>query len=321
MQEPSIENTSLSPAGIGFAVACYSLWGLVPIYWKAVSAIPAAEVLIPRIVWTAILLLVLARVTGRQAETWELGRRGWLWTLVAALLLSGNWGIFIHAIQSNQVLATSLGYYITPLTSIVLGLLVLGERLNRIQVLAVSIAAIGVATMTIRAGTLPWISLALAGSFSLYGLIHKLAPQPAFAGLLREMLVLSPIALVGLGWLFANPTAKAGLIDASFETQALLSLTSVVTAVPLLLFHAATRRLPLIAVGMFQYIAPTITLGLAVHIYGEHFTLSHALGFGCVWIGLSVFTLDSLRRTRSLARMNRVRTPDVESSSPLHIRR
>jgi chloramphenicol-sensitive protein RarD len=155
-------------------------------------------------------------------------------------------------------------------------------------------SGIGVATMTYQAGSLPWISLSLAGSFALYGLIHKLAPQPPFAGLAREMLILSPLALLALAS-FAS-SSNSALLEAPLGMHAWLSLTSLITAAPLLLFHASTRRLPLIAVGMFQYIAPSMTLILAVSIYDEPFTISHAAGFGCVWLGLATFTFDSLRR-------------------------
>lgn len=302
MSDSPIGNPSLSPSGIGFALSSYVLWGITPIYWKAVTMVPANEVLIPRVVWTAIFLLILARITGRQAETWDIDLREWGWTFVAALLLACNWGVFIYAVQTDQVIATSLGYYINPLASIVLGLLVVGERLNRVQAIAVGIAGVGVATMTLQAGSLPWISLVLASSFAFYGLIHKLAPRPAFAGLTREMLILTPIALFGLGWLIIHTSDEPGLVNAPLKLQLVLTLTSVVTAAPLLLFHAATRRLPLIAVGMFQYISPTLTLLLAVAVYDETFTMTHALGFGCVWLGLAIFTLDSVRRARELGR-------------------
>jgi chloramphenicol-sensitive protein RarD len=302
MSPLSPQVSTLSASGIAFALSSYVLWGITPVYWKAVTSVPAAEVLIPRVLWTALFLLVLTRATGQHSKTWEADLKGWSWTLVAALLLACNWCVFIYAVQSDRVIATSLGYYINPLASIVLGLVVVGERLNPLQALAVVIAGAGVATMTLQAGTLPWISLVLAGSFALYGLIHKLAPRPALAGLTREMIVLSPIALLALAWLLGHSSSEPGLVNAPPETQALLSLTSVVTAAPLLLFHAATRRLPLIAVGMFQYISPTITLLLAVAVYGEEFTWIHALGFGCVWIGLAIFTFDSVWRVRTLAR-------------------
>jgi chloramphenicol-sensitive protein RarD len=183
------------------------------------------------------------------------------------------------------------------------GLLILGERLNPTQATAVAIAAVGVATLTLRVGELPWISLALATSFALYGLIHKLHPQPPIAGLAREMLVLTPLALIAVVVLASR--ADSALLEATPAMQAYLSLSSVITAIPLLLFHAATRRLPLVAVGMFQYIAPTMTLLIATLGYDEPFSSAQATGFGFVWLGLAVFTIDSVRRARS----NRLVTP------------
>jgi chloramphenicol-sensitive protein RarD len=286
---------------MGLAIGCYALWGLTPIYWKAVGEVPAEQALIPRVLWTLALLLVASLVTRQLAEAWRASLRAWLSTLAAAFLLAANWTLFIHAVQSDQVLATSLGYYINPLMSILLGLVVLGERLNRAQTLAVAVAALGVATLTFREGALPWISLLLAASFALYGLIHKLSPQPPLGGLTREMLVLSPFTLGGLAWLATQE--QAALIEAPFDEQALLSLSGLVTAAPLLLFHAATRRLPLVAVGMFQYIAPTLTLALATLHYGEPFTPSHAGAFGMVWVGLALFTFDSIRRAAVAARV------------------
>ena len=288
---------------MGLAVCCFLTWGLVPIYWKGIIEIPAIEALIPRILWTLALLWIAARITGRAAETWAEGGREWGWTTLAALLLAGNWGLFVYAVQTDQVIASSLGYYINPLVSILLGLVILGERLNRAQAFAVAVAAFGVATLTIQVGELPWISLVLAASFATYGLIHKLHPQPPLAGLTREMLVLSPLALLTLGMLFSRSSSP--LVNASVSEHAYLSLSSVVTAIPLLLFHAATRRLPLVAVGMFQYIAPTITLIIATVMYREPFTSAHAMGFGFVWVGLGVFSFDSLRRTHSARRAAR----------------
>ena len=292
-------NNALSPSGMGLATACYFSWGLVPVYWKAIEGVSADEALIPRVLWTLALLLVASAATGALGQTFRGSLREWGFTLLAALLLAGNWTLFIYAIYSDQVIATSLGYYINPLVSTAFGLLVLGERLNRAQTIAVVIAALGVATMTVQAGQLPWISLVLAMSFALYGLMHKLQPQPPLGGLTREMLVLSPIVLVGFAAILLTRPGS-GLAGASFGEHAYLSLTGIITAGPLLLFHAATKRLPLVAVGMFQYIAPTMTLGLATFVYGETFTAAHAMGFGLVWLGLAVFTFDSVHRaTRS----------------------
>ncbi len=304
MSQPTPPNSTLSASGIGFAVAGYLCWGLVPIYWKGILDIPATEALIPRILWTLIVLWIATLATGRRAETWAKGGREWGWTLLAGLLLAGNWCLFVYSVQSDQVVASSLGYYINPLVSILFGLLVLGERLNRVQALAIAIAAGGVALLAFRIGELPWISLVLAMSFASYGLIHKLHPQPPLAGLTREMIILTPVTLFALGVLLMQPNSS--FAQASFQEHAYLALSGIVTAVPLLLFHAATRRLPLVAIGMFQYIAPTITLLLATIVFHEAFTSAHASGFGLVWVGLIVFSVDSFRRARSASKRNGV---------------
>lgn len=283
--------------GIVFAVGCYVGWGLVPIYWKGILEIPAHEALIPRILWTLVVMWIAAIVSGRTSENWTRDKRDWGLTSVSAILIAVNWGIFVYAIQQDQTVATSLGYYITPLVSILLGLVVLGERLSRVHALATALAAVGVATMTLRAGELPWISLALAGTFSLYGLVQKLHPQPPLAGLTREMMVLTPFAILALGHLFTRD--DSAFAQATPVQHAYLALSGVITAVPLLLFHAATRHLPLVAVGMFQYIGPTITLFIATTLFHEPFTSAHAMGFGLVWIGLGVFFVDSIRRLRA----------------------
>lgn len=299
MSSPPSAPPGLSGSGMALAVGAYSIWGLTPIYWKTLAGIPAAEILVPRVVWTVLLLLLATRLVGGRAEKGALSAPGWGSTVAAALLLATNWGLFIFAVQSDQVLATSLGYYINPLASVLLGVLVLGERLNVVQGAAVALAGVGVLGMTLRAGELPWISLALAGSFAIYGLIHKLSPRPPLAGLTREMLVLTPLALAALASWAA--TGDSALIHAPLGTQLQLTLAGLVTAAPLLLFHAATRRLPLIAVGMFQYIAPTLTLLLAVVVYDEAFTRAHALAFGCIWTALALFSFDSFRRARVVA--------------------
>lgn len=319
MAEPSPPPSPLSPTGMALAIGCYLGWGLTPIYWKGITGIPADEVLIPRVLWTLVLLLVASAATGRLRDIGSGGGRDWLWSTTAAGLLATNWTLFIYAIQTDRVIATSLGYYINPLMSILMGMLLLRERLNRIQGLAVGIAALGVGALTLREGQLPWISLVLATSFALYGLIHKIRPQPPLAGLTREMLILAPVTLLGLAYLasfpsplpfLGTPSRSSLLLEAPLAEHAYLALAGLVTAGPLLLFHAATKRLPLVAVGMFQYIAPTLTLGLATALYGEAFTPAHATGFGLVWCGLILFTIDSLRRARaSRALRAAARTP------------
>lgn len=288
----------LSGSGVALAVACYVIWGVVPIYWKALGDVAAHEVLVVRILWTLVWMAGVLALGGRRGEVAGSTRGGWVWTLVAAGLLAINWGVFIYAVQTGQVLATSLGYFINPLMSVVLGMLFLGERLTRIQGLSVAVATLGVFAMTIAAGELPWIALVLATSFAVYGLIHKLRPQPPLGGLVREMLALSPIALAGLAGLVAR--GSSDLVRADAATHALVALSGPVTAVPLLLFHASTRRLPLVVVGMFQYIAPTLTFLIATFLYHEPFGRGDALGFGLVWLGLAMFLADAIARVRAL---------------------
>lgn len=288
----------LSTSGILLAIACYVLWGIVPVYWKAIDEVPAHEMLIARVLWTLALMVFILIVSGRRQEIAEQGARGWGWNLAAASLLALNWGVFIYAVQTDRVLETSLGYYINPLMSVVLGMLVLGERLSRIQTLSVAVAATGVVAMTIQAGELPWIALVLATSFAVYGLLHKMRPQPPLGGLVREMLVLSPFALGTLALLLLREATT--LADATPAAHLAVSLSGPITALPLLLFHASTKRLPLVVVGMFQYIAPTLTFLLATLHYHEPFTREAAIGFTLVWVGLGLFLFDATLRLRGI---------------------
>lgn len=290
----------LSTSGVLLAISCYVIWGIVPVYWKAVDAFDAREMLAARILWTLVVMGGFLAISGRGGEVANRAPSSGRWTFLAAGLLAINWGVFIYAVQIDQVLATSLGYFVNPLMSVVMGMVFLGERLTRIQTLSVAIAAIGVVAMTIAAGELPWIALVLASSFAVYGLLHKLRPQPPFGGLVREMLALSPLAIAWVAWLLSR--SQAALADADARTHALVALAGPVTAIPLLLFHASTRRLPLVVVGMFQYIAPTLTFLIATLVYDEPFTRADALGFGLVWLGLALFLGDALQRTRALVR-------------------
>jgi chloramphenicol-sensitive protein RarD len=288
----------LSTSGVLLAIACYVLWGIVPVYWKAVDAVPAHEMLIARVLWTLALMVFVLIVGGRRREIAEPGARAWGYNAGAAWLLALNWGVFIYAVQTDRVLETSLGYYINPLMSVVLGMLFLGERLSRLQALSVVVATAGVVAMTVEAGKLPWIALVLATSFALYGLIHKLRPQPPLGGLVREMIVLSPVALGVLALLLVR--SGAALADATPGEHLAVSLSGPITALPLLLFHASTKRLPLVVVGMFQYIAPTLTFLLATLYYDEPFTRDAAIGFALVWAGLGLFLFDATLRARGI---------------------
>jgi chloramphenicol-sensitive protein RarD len=290
------EEQSELATGVAYAVAAYGLWGAFPIYWRWISAVPAREVIAPRIVWTALVMLATLALSRRTRELSEggFGSRRVLATGAAAVALAINWLVFIYAIEVRRIVDTSLGYYINPLVAVLLGLAVLGERLSRAQVIAVGIAGVGVAYLTLATGSLPWISSVLAVSFALYGLAHKLAPQPPLGGLAFEMLLHAPLAIGW--WLALSSRGDAVLAAAPSGLQAAVALSGVVTAIPLLCFHAAAKRLPFVAVGMFQFISPTLTLVLAVWLYGEPFTRAHAISFGCVWLGLALFCADALRR-------------------------
>lgn len=282
-------------AGMGFALTAYGLWGLTPLYWKALSALPASELLGQRVVWSCavgVALLCLTRAWGELRAVLASPRR-WLPVLVAGLILCGNWLTFLWAVLHDQVLATSLGYYITPLMNVLLGVVVLGERLRPLQTAAVLLAAAGIAQLALAVGTLPWITLVLAVSFAVYGLVRKLAPVDPVVGFAFETLALAPLAAGFLGWLAA--TGRAVFPTSQPAVDWLVVGTGVITAAPLICFNAAAKRLPLAHLGFFQYIAPSITFGLAVAAFGEPFTRAQGLAFGCVWLALAMFSVESWR--------------------------
>lgn len=276
--------------GVAYALASFGLWGLFPLYFKAVAPVPAAEVLAHRVVWSVFfvgLLLLVVRQWGTVgAILRDRDRRSRL--IASSLLISANWLIFIWAVAHDRVLEASLGYFITPLVSVLLGRVVLGERLFGLQWLAVLLAAVGVAWMLIGVGVIPWVALGLAASFGSYGLIRKLADVPAIPGLFVETLIVGPPALAYLLWLGFDGLGEFGARGPAFD--GVLIAAGLVTATPLILFAQATRRLRLASVGLFQYIVPTMQMLLAVFAFGEVFTPQHAITFGCIWIGLALYS-------------------------------
>lgn len=268
-----------------------------------------------RIAGTALFAALLLGLSGRAGEVPEIlrHRRRVVALFASALLIAANWGIFIWAVQSGQIVATSLGYYLNPLANVALGLVLLRERLTRVQLLAVAIAGAGVAYFTVAAGGLPWISLALALSFALYGLIRKTVVAGSLAGLTVETALLAPAAIAGIAWLEARGAGVLGAAD-RFGAPVIAGLlgAGVVTALPLLWFASAARRLRLATVGLFQYIAPSLSLACAVLLYGEPFTRAHAVAFGCIWLALALYSIESLRAFRALASA----PPAVEPPTP-----
>ncbi|MEF3273866.1 MAG: EamA family transporter RarD [Chloroflexus sp.] len=282
--------------GVLSAIAAYTLWGLLPVYWKALHGADAIEILAHRMVWS--LLFLLGVLAMRRQWGWlqilYQQRRLWLIYLASALLLAVNWGVYVWAVQINRVVDASLGYFINPLVSIALGVIVLGERLRPAQWLAIALAFVGVAWLTYTAGTLPWIALALAFSFGLYGLLRKQTPLGSFEALTVETLWMLPLAIFWLSWLII----ERGGIHHDAMLWGLLISTGVITAAPLLFFGSATRRIPLTTIGILQYLAPTLQLLLGVLVYDEPFSTAQLLGFSAIWVALAVYTTDSLLTAR-----------------------
>jgi chloramphenicol-sensitive protein RarD len=289
--------TAASPSslsGIAYALGAFGLWGAFPLYFAALASVPAPEVLAHRIVWS-VLCVAIALWLWRQwpAVGRALADRRTLLALAgSALLISANWLVFIWAVAHGRVLEASLGYYITPLVSVLLGWLVLRERLTPLQWGAVALAALGVGVMLARAGALPWVSLALAATFSAYGLVRKLTAVAAMPGLFIEVLVLAPLAVVYLSVL----GGAGNFFSAGAGMSLLLAAAGLVTATPLILYAQAVRRLRLASVGLFQYITPTAQMLLAVFVFGETFKPTHAVTFGCIWVALALYSASAWRR-------------------------
>ena len=280
-------------SGVLYALAAFGIWGLSPIYFKSLGHLPATEVLAHRVVWATVLLVAVLWLQRRGLElirellSWR--RVGFY--LVTALLVSTNWLIFIWSIQNDRLLEASLGYYINPLVNVLLGTVFLRERLNRWQIVAVALAAAGVMNLVLGYGKFPWVALTLAFSFGFYGLLRKKAGMDAILGLTVETLLLVPAALLFLGWLAFQ--GSAAFAHAGAKTDVLLIFAGVITAVPLVCFLQAARRLKLTTVGLMQYLAPTLNLLLAVLAYYEPFTTAHLITFVCIWIALAIYSFDA----------------------------
>jgi chloramphenicol-sensitive protein RarD len=278
------------------AVAAYGLWGFAPVYWKLLRMAPASELLAQRVLWSLVVGALLIAITGRWRELAGVlrSRRQLLPILASSLLIGVNWLIFIEAVNSGRVLATSLGYFLNPLVSVLLGVVFLGERLTRGQLVAVAVGSAGVTVWAVALGEAPWIALSLAASFGLYGLVRKLASVAPLVGFTLETLLLAPPALAYLAALSAQNAMT--LPSTSLGVKALVAGSGVITAAPLLCFTSAARRLPLSTLGFLQYLAPSITFLLAVGLYGEPFGVSQAIAFTCVWAGLALFSFSTRPR-------------------------
>lgn len=284
--------------GLGLGVAAYGLWGVLPVYFKALRSIDSSDIVAHRIVWSAPVLAILLSVTGAWGEVWEAlrNRRTLILLTVTALLIGGNWLLYVYAVNSGHILAGSLGYYLNPLANVLLGRVVLKERLSWLQWAAVALAAAGISALAIGALGQLWISLTLCVSFATYGLLRKIAPVDAVAGLAIETGLLLPFAA---GWLVWGLAAGDPIFGASRLDVALIAVAGIVTATPLLLFTAAAKRLRYSTLGMLQFLAPTLQFVIAVSIYGEPFTTAHAIAFGAIWSALALYVVALVRHARA----------------------
>ncbi len=294
------DRTPQISSGIASAALCYILWGVLPIYWKFIDTVPALEILAHRIIWSFVFLVALLAVTGKLAsarrETAAVlaDRKKLAGVFAATVLIAVNWLVYIWAVNDSRILETSLGYYINPLVSVLLGIIVLKERLSLRQAAAVGLAALGVLNQAVNVGGLPWVSLSLALSFGLYGLCKKMLNLGAITGLTLETLLLSPPSLLDLAWLHSQ--GHGALTPGQPAIAALLLGTGIVTSVPLLLFANAANRISLTALGFIQYLSPTLALLVGVFIYHEPFSASHLLSFAFIWAALVVFSLAPAKR-------------------------
>ncbi len=293
-----LSKVSPEPTGINFLFMAYLIWGLGPVYWKWLSHVPPFELVMQRTWWSLVFLIIILVFQKRYAEIKAVLRnpRHMALLVITTSFLAFNWYLFIWAVNNDQVLQTSLGYYINPLITVFLGMMFLKERLRKLQAAALLLAAAAVLYYSAGLGEFPWIAIAIAGSFAIYGLIHKMLPVKPLPALCMETFLLSVPALFYIGWLQKNGTGS--LFHMGLQTDFLLAGTCLVTALPLLFFTMGTRYAALSTVGFMQYIAPCCTFLLAVFYYHEPFSIEKLVTFIMIWVALMIFSVDTFFRYR-----------------------
>ncbi|OEF97583.1 EamA family transporter RarD [Desulfuribacillus alkaliarsenatis] len=282
-------------AGVSFALLAYIAWGVLPLYWKLLESVPAAEILAHRIVWSFVFVIGILAIYGR----WEdikvtlSSRKNRLAMLVCSLLISGNWFTYIYAVNSNQLVEASFGYYISPLFSMFLAITILKERLNFWQGVALIFAATGVLIIAVQHGSIPWIALILTVSFGFYGLVKKMVKFDSMTGLATETAFVTPVALIYIIFLQQD---GIGSFTFAFDSITLLLMgAGIATAMPLLWFAQAANRIKLSTISFIQYLAPTISLGIGIFLFREPFTLVHAVSFAFIWCALAIYSCSNTK--------------------------
>jgi chloramphenicol-sensitive protein RarD len=288
--------------GAVYALLAYAMWGTFPLYFRRVASVAPMEVMLHRSLWSLVFLVIVLTMLRRWSWLGEAVRepRRLALALLGALLLSGNWLLYIWAVNNDRVIDSSLGYFINPLVNVVLGFAVLGERLRRLQWVAVALAATGVVWLTWQAGQLPWIALVLAGSFGLYGLLRKTAPLGAMEGLTLETMLLLPLAAPLLAWF--TIAGDGALARGDPALVGWLLLAGPLTAIPLVLFAAGARRVTLATLGLLQYVGPTIQFALGVWVFNEPFGIDRLFGFVLIWLALAVYSMEGWWKWRDAGR-------------------
>ena len=277
--------------GIWYGIVAYSLWGVLPLYWKLLITVSPLQILAHRIIWSFIfMILIMVATRGGKTLTIVLADKNRLFYMfLCGLLISVNWFTYIYAVNTNQVIEASMGYFINPLVVVLLGVTVLKEKLTRWQLIALILAAIGVLIITTQHGRMPWIAIFLASTFAAYGLIKKMAKVDSITGLTLETFIVMPIALIYLLSLEAQGTGAMG--TAPLLIKLILAGAGIVTATPLILFARGVEKTTFSMIGFLQYIAPTLSLLLGIFVFREHFSTTHLISFCFIWVALIIFTL------------------------------
>lgn len=289
--------------GLIFGVAAYTLWGAFPLYWPRLEPAGAVEILAHRILWSVVTMAVIVVLMRRWSSMVAVlrDRRATLLLAVAAVVISVNWGTYIWGVNNGRVVEASLGYFINPLVTVLMGVLILGERLRRLQWVALGVATVAVVVLTVEYGRPPWVALTLAFSFGTYGLAKKQANVGPIESLSLETLFLAPVAGLYIAWLVATGSSNFGTHGIGHAL--LITTAGIVTAIPLMLFGAAAIRVSMVSLGLLQYLAPIFQFALGVLLFREDMPLGRWVGFGLVWVALVLFTFEALTHRRRQLRL------------------